>query len=258
MIFLGDTHGNWNYVFWRIKQLDIKDTIIYHVGDIGVGFTSYDHEMKQLEVYNEQFKKYGIVFYGIRGNHDNPYFFDGGVDLTNLKLLPDYTLLNLEGKGILGIGGATSIDRKPRIQENYDYIKYNKEKRVWWPGEVFVLNEEKITNLEKGSVNIVVTHTAPSFCFPRNDNGFHPVVESFAHTDNELKTDLLLERGKLTELYNLLNKDHHIDKWFYGHFHNHHVTLEGATEFILLNINETYDLKDDREYERLLNEKYGE
>jgi DNA repair exonuclease SbcCD nuclease subunit len=258
MIFLGDTHGNWKHILYMIKQKGIKDTIIYHVGDIGVGFTSYEHEMQQLEWFNEQFKKYGIVFYGIRGNHDNPHWFDGGIDMTNLKLLPDYTFLTLEGKGILGVGGAVSIDRKPRINENESNIRYGSDKRCWWPGEKFVLDEDKLKDLDPGTVDIVVTHTAPAFCWPRNDNGFAPIVEDFARIDSKLKTELLIERGKLNEMYQILNKNQSLDKWFYGHFHRHEITLEGNTEFILLDINQLYELKDYTDYENLLTEKYGE
>lgn len=258
MYIIGDTHGNWGHIFWMIKQKGISNTTIYHVGDIGVGFTSYKHEMKQLNQYNEKFKKFGIVFYGIRGNHDSPHFFDGSIDMSNLKLLPDYTLLNIEGKGVLGVGGATSIDRIPRMRENETNIKYGSDKRCWWPGEKFMLDEEEIEKLEPGSVDIVVTHTSPAFCYPRNDNGFAPIVNDFARIDDKLKTDLLIERGKLNQLFELVNKNNHIDKWFYGHFHIHEVTLEGATEFICLDINELYELRNYDDYEAEMNEKYGE
>jgi DNA repair exonuclease SbcCD nuclease subunit len=258
MLFIGDTHGNWGNILWQVKQKGIKDTIIYHVGDIGVGFTTYENEMRTLEHYNEQFKKFNIVFYGIRGNHDDPHWFDGGIDMTNLKLLPDYTLLNLEGKGVLGVGGATSIDRNPRIAENETNIRHNKLQRCWWPNEKFRLDEEEIDKLNPGTVDIVVTHTAPAFCWPRNDNGFGFIVEQFAEHDGKLKTELLIERGDMNQLYNLLNKNHPLDKWFYGHFHRHEITLEGNTEFILLDINQMYELKDYTDYENLLTEKYGE
>jgi DNA repair exonuclease SbcCD nuclease subunit len=198
------------------------------------------------------------VIYGIRGNHDNPHWFDGGIDMTNLKLLPDYTFLTLEGKGILGVGGAVSIDRKPRINENESNIRYGSDKRCWWPGEKFVLDEDKLKDLDPGTVDIVVTHTAPAFCWPRNDNGFAPIVEDFARIDGKLKTELLIERGKLNEMYQILNKNQSLDKWFYGHFHRHEITLEGSTEFILLDINQLYELKDYTDYENLLTEKYGE
>jgi DNA repair exonuclease SbcCD nuclease subunit len=258
LYILGDTHGNWKHILWMVKQKGIKDTTIYHVGDIEVGFIAYDREMENLEWLNEQFKKFNIVFYGIRGNHDNPYFFDGTVNMTNLKLLADYTLVNIEGKGVLGVGGATSIDRRPRIVENEANIRYGNDKKCYWTGEKFILDEDKLEELKPGDVDIVVTHTAPAFCYPRNDNGFAPIVDDFARNDGKLKTELTIERGKLNQMYELLNKTQTLDKWFYGHFHKHEITLEGNTEFVCLDINQLYDIVDYTDYEKEMNEKYGE
>ena len=127
MIFVGDLHGNWGHLKWAIKQKQLKDENIIQVGDFGVGFSSYEHDMEKLQQLNDFLKEKNITLYVWRGNHDNPYFFDGTVNMTNLKLLPDYTLTIIEGKGVLGVGGATSIDRRPRIVENEANIRYGND-----------------------------------------------------------------------------------------------------------------------------------
>jgi Icc-related predicted phosphoesterase len=188
MIFLGDTHGNWNILFYRIIQRDIRDVTIYHVGDIGIGFTKPVNEMNNLTKYNEDFKERNIIFYGIRGNHDDPKYFDGSIDMSNLKLLPDYTVVEIEGKNVLGVGGAVSIDRVPRMRDDAINIKYGSSKRCWWEGERFKLDIDKAQAMR--DIDIVVTHTAPEFCTPMNFEGFPPIVERFASDDLELKSDL--------------------------------------------------------------------
>jgi UDP-2,3-diacylglucosamine pyrophosphatase LpxH len=89
-----------------------------------IGFTTPENDMRILEDLNEQLKKKNITMYAIRGNHDNPAFFKGDHILSNLKLLPDYTVLDLEGKKILLVGGAVSVDRVPRLTEMNDLHKY--------------------------------------------------------------------------------------------------------------------------------------
>ena len=57
-----------------------------------------------------------IVF--VRGNHDNPAYFDG-VQFNHKRFLavPDYTILSACNHTILCVGGAVSIDRCLRMQE---------------------------------------------------------------------------------------------------------------------------------------------
>jgi hypothetical protein len=53
--------------------------------------------------------------------------------LTNIKLIKDYTVLNLEGNNILFIGGAISVDRKSRMtkhqKKDFDQVETIID---WW------------------------------------------------------------------------------------------------------------------------------
>jgi calcineurin-like phosphoesterase family protein len=69
-----------------------------------------------LENLNKFLHEKDIFMIAIRGNHDNPEYFKGDYKFTNLHLVPDYTVLKLEGQNFLFIGWSISIDRKPRIQ----------------------------------------------------------------------------------------------------------------------------------------------
>ncbi len=262
MVFLGDTHGNLNYVKWYIDNRKIRNTDIIHVGDFGVGFLCETKELDYLGHLNKFLRLKGITLYVFRGNHDNPNyfngeFFDGEKALTNIKFCPDYTVLELEGKRILGVGGATSIDRVPRRRRNLQEARYNRPNRFHWEDEKFVLNEELAREIK--NIDIVVTHTAPDFVYPVNGGKTWPnVVQQFIEEDENLGHELMEERALVTELYRILRKENNITHWFYGHFHTTKVEMYGNTNFMLLNINEFYELRDYTGYEEELNKKYGE
>ena len=106
---LGDTHGRFKEFFELVERHSLKDFNLIHVGDIGVGFEC--HKEEWLKGINKRFNEKEINFYGIRGNHDDPAYFDGSVKLSNLSLLPDKSILELNGENYLMYGGGISIDR---------------------------------------------------------------------------------------------------------------------------------------------------
>ncbi len=234
MIFIGDTHGNHKYIMYQIKQKNISNINMLHVGDFGVGFTSKKNENRQLDFFNDFLKDKNIVLHVFRGNHDNPNYFKGNHIFSNLKLHEDYTVLEIEGKKILGIGGGISIDRENR--------KLNRHKVTWWEDEVFILDEDKINEIS--GIDILITHTTASFLPPINLDGNFPwIVKQFVPNDPNLLHDLINEREKLSDLLLLLEDKNNIKYHFYGHFHNSHNTKVDDCEHICLDINQFYELK---------------
>ena len=69
------------------------------VGDFGIGFTEKFNDMTTLGQLSNFLKERNIQMYAIRGNHDDPDFFDGHLEnyFDNLHLLPDYTVINIDG-----------------------------------------------------------------------------------------------------------------------------------------------------------------
>jgi hypothetical protein len=229
------------------------------VGDFGVGFIDPAQEERNLEDLNNFMCDRGHTLHVFRGNHDNPHYFEGNHIYTNLKLHPDYTVLNIEGKNILGVGGAISIDRVPRRRHNLTEARMGRDVRYHWEGEKFVLDREKLEAMR--DINIVVTHTAPHYAKPFDVKGNWPyIVAQFMDEDVHLGDDLVNERTLLDEMYNILDKNNFIDDWFYGHFHRNETTLHQTTLFHMLGINELYEHKDElgEDFEQEMNEKYGE
>lgn len=250
MIFIGDTHGNNGYMKMVIEGQDYRDMEMVHVGDFGVGFIDMEQELKNLDALNDFMKERNIILHVVRGNHDNPHYFDGTYLNTNLKLHPDYTVLNIEGKNILLVGGAISIDRVPRRRYNTMEITQNHHsgKRYHWEDEKFVLDREKLEGMR--DINVVVTHTAPHFAKPFDVKGKWPyIVKQFMGEDLTLGDDLVAERTLLDEMYTILNKNNYIEDWFYGHFHRNEYTNHEATLFHMLAINEMREYMGDNEDE---------
>jgi DNA repair exonuclease SbcCD nuclease subunit len=223
LIFLGDHHGAWSTIFDIIRPKKISDCNIISVGDLGIGFKyKKEHEHKQSENLNKLFKERNINFYGIRGNHDNPHFFKGTDRLVfdNFELLEDYTISEYKDKTIQFIGGAISIDRTGRnIGTSY------------WEDEGVLFNKESCKK-----VDILVTHTAPSFCSPQS---FNEMVYGWAREDAYLIEDLTNERAVMDEIFKLCNPKYH----FYGHFHFSFTEIIKNCTHKLLAINELFELK---------------
>ena len=95
VIVIGDLHGEFSLLNYKIKSLEIENSIIIVAGDCGFGF-----EKKQyyIDVYNS-FKKYliekNVTVLFIRGNHDDPDYFNNEIinfDIVFFVEHPDYMI----------------------------------------------------------------------------------------------------------------------------------------------------------------------
>ena len=161
-------------------------------------------------------------------------------------MIPDYTVLELEGNKILCVGGAVSVDREYRYtgaQRRGDFEV--KPGQSWWNDEIFVLEKEKIVDLK--GINIVVTHTCPDYCPPDNSFGLGYFVEDIIRKtgDVELRTDLLFERNQVTELFHLLKLNgNNVEYNYYGHFHKSDTITMYGTKHRLLGVGELWEERD--------------
>lgn len=235
LYLIGDIHGNFNYLKYMLK--DIKNAYLVQVGDFGIGFTGYINDKEILEGLNNFLRERGCVMYAIRGNHDNPSFFDGSINFDCLKLLPDYSVISLKGWGnILLIGGAISIDRVYRIEEARGGTNV-----YWWREEKVVFDPVKLDSIR--NIDIVVTHTAPDYCWPDNKKGFPPIVSGFFKYDPNLLVELTEERNLMSQIFDLINKNNQISRHYYGHFHSSKRYEINGIEHNLLGINEMVEIK---------------
>lgn len=196
VFLVGDIHGEFSLLKKTLEYYDLKDCYLFSVGDIGMGFNGTKKESDiNLTHLNNYFSSRNIVFYGIRGNHDNPSYFDGSVNLSNFKLLKDYSYLELNGVKFGFVGGAISIDRIYRIEG----ISY-------WRDENFNLNLDKVQECD-----ILITHSTPTWLGPI---GSAP-IKSFLDKDLGL-WDLLMDERRKHDILVEKSKPKYL---FCGHFH---------------------------------------
>lgn len=221
LLFLGDHHGAWLQLFDILDAKKITDCYLISVGDSGIGFKSKENQRRFNEQLNKEFESRNIYFMSIRGNHDDPDFYQGEdrVSLSNFELIEDYTLAEYGDKKIQFIGGATSIDRTSR-NEGISY----------WEGEVLNFDKDKCQE-----VDILVTHTAPSWCFPQQ---FNEMVYGWAREDAFLIEDLTDERAIMDEICKLCKPKIHL----YGHFHSSWTERVNGCIHRLLDINEIWGI----------------
>jgi hypothetical protein len=149
--------------------------------------------------------------------------------------------MDIDDKKHLFVGGAVSIDRKYRIGKDHKEASYGSSQRSWWPDEIFSLDEEKLKDIY--GIDVLVTHTAPEWCYPDNRNGFGPFVDEFAYDDKELYADLDRERQDMTKMFKILEKNGNFIQYHaYGHFHKSEITMNGYCNHYLLDINEFREL----------------
>lgn len=212
MLFItGDIHGSTERIrdiekFCAYKKTTTDDCIIM-LGDVGINF-SLDY---RDTIRKEMMSKIPVTFVCIRGNHEarpetiptyqKKCMFGGMVyfepQYPNIVFLVDGGEYTIQGKKILAIGGAYSVDKFYRMMKGY----------TWFEDEQ--LNEEErasiLDSIKGNEYDIVLTHTCPYEWQP---------VELFLPEVDQSKVD------KTTELFlSEVKENIKFGKWYFGHFH---------------------------------------
>ena len=240
----GDIHGDFRGIVFKLcNQYGLKDTLLIVAGDCGFGFEKpgYYEAVYNLVAGRLRRANNWVVF--IRGNHDDPsYFSEEKVSYKRWRCIPDYSVVQACGHNILCIGGATSIDRYMRKEENARRAERGHIKTaVWWPDEAPVYDEDALAFIPvELPIDTVISHTAPSFCELNNS---HRGLQSWAAKDPELIPDVENERKTMDRIFIKLKEDEQpVKRWYYGHFHQSwSAQLEGVF-FSMLDIEELKEI----------------
>ena len=106
--------------------------------------------------------------------------------------------------------------------------------------ESFEYRRDIIRNLR--DIDVVITHTAPDWCYPNNKLGFGSFVEDWAKYDSGLIGDLSFERNQMTNVFLDLYENNKVKDHIYGHFHKSKFETHNGVNHRLLDINEIYHL----------------
>jgi hypothetical protein len=214
LVMMGDTHGDWGAALDAIERNHIRDAIILHVGDVGIGFFPKDVQEEILDSLNDELAKRNVRMFCIRGNHDDPQYFTGEYAYSHISLLKDYTHLQINGEEFLFVGGAISIDRIMRTPH-----------KSWWPDEGLVYDPDRVTQCD-----VLVTHTAPIWVGPNDKNG----IAYYTEHDATLWDECVAERLSMNALVLNCGAKRH----YCGHFHMSVTAENNDCRSTILNINE--------------------
>lgn len=225
LLFVGDIHGDWSV----LEDLCLKKTtnsLFIQVGDAGLGFKSKTSEMWTLKDLNDLCISTNNQIILMRGNHDSKQRFRElriENDFSHILLAQDYEVISWKDEIVQLIGGAISIDRIGR-----------EEGKSYWVDEEVDLKKDLCQK-----VDILVTHTCPSFCYPQSLNSM--VLDWARHEKKHFGTDLLSElteeRQKLNQIFEICQPSLHV----YGHFHSSHAEILGECKHRLMDINEVWE-----------------
>ena len=214
IIAIGDVHGEFKEM--QSKMVEIMESAgepvnFVQVGDFGLGFERPKKDHDRLTTINHFLKEKDSNLWVIRGNHDNPGFWQWGCgyEFSNIHFVPDDSVVELDGKSCYFAGGAISVDRCRRTQ-GIDY----------WKGEQY--NVDNIQFPIPYPVDILFTHDV-----------YHPVspfgttsdtLKYWCEKDEELMGDIVYSQIVFKNLYDSIYKINPNFSWYHGHYHEPHVT----------------------------------
>lgn len=236
---VGDLHGDFGLFRDKIKDYQLNTAIGFICGDFGCGFNHNDpreplKENRRLSELNTFLKKRNIFIYVVRGNHDNPSFFDGTHNFSNLIFAQDYSVVKVGAHSYVAWGGAVSLDRSP----NPLFSWHGRREGIdYWAAERFNYDEEKINKLS--DIDVIIAHTRPDFAYPPVEN---KVLYKWTNYDATLRNDLIEEGQNITKAFNKISEKNNILRYYFGHWHHSNLETINGTTFKLLDCSEFCDI----------------
>lgn len=147
-----------------------------------------------LDDYNNKLSSINSHLLFIRGENDNQdLFFNKEINLSNIKVLSDYTVIKVDKYNILTIGGNISIDRS--WKKEYGTVI---SKRLYWENENTEYSQELIDEiLNSTHIDAIASISCPTFVSIPTDT----YRKEWIYSDDKLKTDIIQQRLTMDNIY---------------------------------------------------------
>lgn len=167
ILLLGDTHGDYFILQDAIdKANEVGATALIQLGDFGLFGKDNGHHFRRV------CQRANLPVYFIEGNHDDcsrwleykevtPIWDD-----TNLFYIPRGTVMELDGRTLAFMGGASSIDKEIRFRNNMHWDE-NEDIR-----EIDILNLQ--SNTRGKNIDMFITHCPPDTVIQKH---FDPIFK---------------------------------------------------------------------------------
>lgn len=206
----GDTHGQFERIEAFCKRFETtKGDVMIILGDVGINYSGGSRDRMKKEFLDAL----PITIFAIHGNHEQrpqtiegyqEKVWHGGVvyceeEFPSLLFAKDGEVFDLDGKQVIVMGGAYSIDKAVRLMYGYG----------WWPDEqpseeIKQYVKSQLDKLE-WKVDVVLSHTTPLKYEP---------VEVFLKGIDQSQVDKSTEKW-LDGIEDRLE----YGKWYCGHYH---------------------------------------
>ena len=210
VLITGDTHRSFNRIVRFCECFPTtKDDVMIILGDVGVNYYSDSRD----EQVKERLATLPITLFCIHGNHEmrpetvgsyHTAIWHGGEvyiedRFPNLIFAKDGEVYDIAGKKTLIIGGAYSVDKWYRLQNNYQWFEDEQ------PSPEIKAHVEETLNRNMWKVDVVLSHTTPYQYRP---------TDLFIPGLDQSTIDSSTEKW-LRDIEEKLS----YDKWYAGHFH---------------------------------------
>lgn len=146
--------------------------ILFSVGSSYLGRFNKEKTIKLLTPLNEYLKKHNCHLFLVRGGDDNPsYFNEGGIGLSNITPLPDYSVVtaiygqNPIKTNILCVGGETPIFNSTlkKLERIARQIPGQEDVKMAWDETGFRFDQSEVDKLKDLDIEVLLT-SASSYC----------------------------------------------------------------------------------------------
>lgn len=227
ILILGDVHGKFDVLQEVVRNG--KNTygiqMVFQVGDFGF-FKS--HLSDKLSVMSP----FAVPVYAIDGNHED-HDLRANMGKKNVSMLNEKNLflmkrgqvIEVEGRTVCFVGGAMNVDRRQygnTKKRTTNFLTNNECKEIY----------TSLNSINR-NVDLMVTHSCPHSIGVGMEGHpmFLPYIEMYIEMHHGVTNGPLDDCGE--EVLRIL-WNHLVQKpinWVFGHFHKHHFSVVGNTNF---------------------------